>query len=404
MYQEKTKAILKQNDIEQPTLIQKQTYEAIKNGASLVALAKTGTGKTLAYALPIIERAASGNKNSIVILLPTTELAVQVRRAISPYAAGYGLKCLSLVGAGNRKRQEEKLKKKKAEILLATPGRFMDFFSAGRIKLNEIKTLVIDEADDVLEFAKREFLTALGQNLPQGSQILLFGATASSYVLAAESEFKRHFLLIDVRKQQKSRVKHYFLQVDNRHKIEFLQRLTKLDNFKGILFFDSQASLQRFASIFRHTQTKFAVLSNEDNKISQAQALAKLEHGQVRLLFATDLAARGLDIPTLTYAINFEIPQDSTTYLHRSGRVGRMNQEGITITLGDDHDLRNLKKIMAGIVNVSRVYFAGFGLTTKKPNKKKKHSENISTTKKKKKHKKKQKNKGYHPHYLKEKK
>lgn len=406
MYQEKIKAVLQQQGIKQPTLIQKQSYAAIKNGASVVALAKTGTGKTLAYALPVLEKTRPQAAASVVILLPTTELAVQVRRAISPYVKALGLRTLSLVGAGNRRRQEEKLKKRQAEILVATPGRFLDFFSSGRIKLAAVRSLIIDEADDVLEFNKREMLTSLGQNMAAGSQILLFGATASTVVMHAETEFRRRFLLLDVRPEQQSTTKHYFLRVDNQHKLDFLQRLAKLDNFRGILFFDSQASLNHFAGIFQHTKTKLSVLRNDQNKEKQAQALRELASGKVRLLFATDLAARGLDLPNLTYVVNFELPDSLTTYLHRSGRVGRMNRTGIALTLGDDHDQRDLQKMLAGVVDLQRVYFASYRLTTHRPATRLKAQKQaaVKVNHKKKHRKKRKKNKGYHPHYLKEKK
>ena len=411
MYQEKIKQVLIREHKDQPTLIQKESYDAIRNGASLVGLAKTGTGKTLAYALPSLEKAQPGNANSVVIIAPTTELAVQIRHAINPYIHALGLKGVSLVGAGNRKRQEDNLKKKHPEVVVATPGRFFDFFSSGRIKVNQIKTLIIDEADDILEFTKMELLSALGQNLGPDGQILLFGATDSEITRDAEEVFNRHFLLVDVRNEQESTTKHYFLQVDNQHKIEFLQRMTKLDHFKGILFFDSNKTMMRFAGIFGHTKTKFELLANEFGKERREKALNDLATGKTKLLLATDLAARGLDIPGLTYVINFDIPSETNTYMHRAGRTGRMNAEGYVVTLGDDHDFRDLKKLLADQLQIERVYFAGYHLTTEKPKlkkeKKQAKEQPIKTSTKKnktKKRKKRNKNKGYHPHYLKGKK
>ena len=411
MYQEKIKQVLIREHKDQPTLIQKESYDAIRNGASLVGLAKTGTGKTLAYALPSLEKAQPGNANSVVIIAPTTELAVQIRHAINPYIHALGLKGVSLVGAGNRKRQEDNLKKKHPEVVVATPGRFFDFFSSGRIKVNQIKTLIIDEADDILEFTKMELLSALGQNLGPDSQILLFGATDSEITRDAEQVFNRHFLLVDGRNEQASATKHYFLQVDNQHKIEFLQRMTKLDHFKGILFFDSNKTMMRFAGIFGHTKTKFELLANEFGKERREKALNDLATGKTKLLLATDLAARGLDIPGLTYVINFDIPSETNTYMHRAGRTGRMNAEGYVVTLGDDHDFRDLKKLLADQLQIERVYFAGYHLTTEKPKlkkeKKQAKEQPIKTSTKKnktKKRKKRNKNKGYHPHYLKGKK
>ena len=418
-------AILKKEKKDKPTLIQERTYDAILNGASLVGLAKTGTGKTLAYALPSIERLEAGQKNGLVILAPTTELAVQIRNVVQPFAKALDLKALALVGAGNRQRQEEKLKKGHAEIIVATPGRFFDFFSSGRIKLGQIQTLVIDEADDILEFAKLELLSSLGQNLPSTSQILLFGATESKITKDAESLFGRNFLLVDVRPDQGSQTAHYFLQVDNDHKLEYLQRLVKVDGFRGILFFDSNEAMLHFARIFGHSKTQFALLATNFSKDKRQKAIQDLVKGKVKLLLATALAARGLDIPNRTYVVNYELPNDENTYLHRAGRTGRMSKKGYVVTLGNDHDLRKLKKQLGEQVEVSRVYFAGYKLSTDKPEKKEKAEKDNndlnsavdradngrSSAKKgkkqeqkgkKAKHKKrKNKNKGYHPHYLK---
>lgn len=226
------------------------------------------------------------------------------------------------MGPGNRQRQDERLKKDNCEVLVCTPGRFFDFFSSGRIKLVQIKTLVIDEADDILEFAKLELLSSLGQNLPSSSQILLFGATESQITQEAEEIFARHFLLVDVRPDQGSQTEHVFLQVDNEHKLEYLQRLCKLDGFRGLLFFDSNEGMLRFARIFAHSKTRFEVLANNFSKDKRQQAIRDLAKGKVKLLLATDLAARGLDIPKLTYVVNYEIPTDANTYMHRAGRTG----------------------------------------------------------------------------------
>lgn len=404
------KAVLTKSGITKPTLIQAKTNKLILEGASLVALAKTGTGKTLAYALPSLERISQGSPNGLIIIAPTTELAVQIRHAINPFIHALGLTGITLVGAGNRKRQEDNLKKKHPEVVVATPGRFFDFYSSNRINAEQIKTLVIDEADDVLEFSKMNLLSSLGQNMSPAAQILLFGATESEITQKADELFGREFVLVDVRSEQKTTVKNYFLQVDNAHKIDFVQRLMRLEHFKGILFFDSNQTMMRFAGILAHTKTKFGLLANEFGKQKREQALQDFKSGRTKLLIATDLAARGLDIPGVTYVINYDIPSETNTYLHRAGRTGRMGAKGYVVTLGDDHDQRDLRNLLADTISLERVYFAGTSLSTKQPVKKEATGKSVDNTKKtkelakKRKHKKKKnKNKGYHPHYLKKK-
>ena len=183
--------------------------------------------------------------------------------------------------------------------------------------------------------------------------------------------------------------------------------MTKLDGFKGILFFDSNETMMRFAGIFGHTKTKFDLLANEFGKKRREESLRNLANGKTKLLLATDLAARGLDIPGLTYVINYDIPSEVNTYLHRAGRTGRMNKEGYVVTLGDDHDFRDLKKLLEDELEVKRVYVAGYHLSEKQPKPKKekvKKEQEVSAKKKVKRKKRKNKNKGYHPHYLKVKK
>ena len=401
-------AVLTRLKMTEPTLIQQETRTPILNGASCIALAKTGTGKTLAYALPTLEKLEKGKPNSLVIIAPTTELAVQIRHAINPFINALDLTGITLVGAGNRKRQEDNLKKKHPEVIVATLGRFFDFFSANRIKVNQIKTLIIDEADDVLEFNKMELLSSLGQNLVADAQILLFGATESEITKQAEDIFARKFITIDVRPEQKSTVANYFLQIDNAHKIDFIQRLMRLDGFKGILFFDSNQTMMRFAGILAHTKTKFGILANDFGKQNRAATLNDFKIGKIKLLLATDLAARGLDIPGVTYVVNYDIPSEFNTYMHRAGRTGRMGAKGFVVSIGDDHDFRDLKKLLARSVKIERVYFAGFHLSTKMPRKKENKKRDVNEKKQnaapKEKHKKrKNKNKGYHPHYLKRK-
>ncbi|KRL63829.1 DEAD/DEAH box helicase [Lactobacillus psittaci] len=400
MYNKQIQAVLAKEGKVKPTLIQERSYDLLKSGHNVIGFAKTGTGKTLAYSLPLIEVTEAGEASSLVIFEPTTELAIQTRNAIRPYVKAMDLDVLALVGSGNRSRQIEQLKKKKPEVLVVTPGRFFDLFSDNKIKVKQIKHLVIDEADDILEFTKLELLSRLGQNLPSDSQVVLFGATESDITKKAEDLFLAKFYLVDVRADQKSTIKHYFLKVANQYKIQFLQRLAKVDNFKGVLFFDSNENLERFARIFSHSKTPFDLLSNNQPKNRRQKAINDLASGKTKLLLATDLAARGLDIPKLSFVVNYELPEDLNTYLHRAGRTGRMGMEGTVVTLGDDHDLRDLRKVLQGI-ELKQVYFAGFKLVTEKPKKniRKKVQADLEKPVKKhhKKRRKKQKNKGYHP-------
>lgn len=361
------KALLKKQEIHEPTAIQKATKQPLLDGENIVGLAKTGTGKTLAFALPMLLQAEVGKPNCVVIFEPTTELAIQVRDAILPFAKQLGLTTIALVGAGNRQRQLEVLKKKHPEVMIATPGRFFDLMSDNKIHANQIKHLVIDEADDILEATKLELLASLGQNINEEGKIALFGATESQVTKDADEIFDEEFTKIDVRNIDESRVEHLFLQVDNRHKTDVLTRLSRANKFAGIVFFNSIKSLEHFSGVLSHTNISFTVLSNAASKQSRKDALQALEKRQVKMLLATDLAARGLDIPKLTYVVNYELPEDLNTYTHRAGRTGRVGRSGYVVSLGTDHDFRDLKKVLEPSIEISRGYFDGYGLTKDKP-------------------------------------
>lgn len=393
MYDEVILDQLHQQGLTEPTLIQQRTYQPIREGENLLALAKTGTGKTLAYGLPVLERIKKIGGQA-VIFEPTAELAVQVSTVLAPYAAALSLKTLGLIGSGNRQRQLEKLRQRRPAILVATPGRFFDILTAGKLQAANFRSLVIDEPDDVLEFQNLDLFQQLSQQLPILCQILLFGATISTPVARCETVFSRKFLQIDVRPDQQLKLQHEFLQVDNAHKLDFLQRLTRTKHFKGIIFFNNNRRLEHFAGILGHTKMHFAVLGTKMSSQARQHARRSFINGKVKLLLATDLAARGLDIPGVTDVVNFDLPDNQADYLHRAGRTGRMGKPGFVVTLGDDHDFRTLQQLVGQAVTVERVYFGKRGLTTKKPQIKPVHADK---PKHKKRRRRSQRNKGYHP-------
>lgn len=389
MYSQAVARELKKQGLGKPTLIQERSWPEVMAGANVFALARTGTGKTLAYLLPVLEKMAQ-QEGVAVVFEPTSELALQTNQIAQPFAQALGLRTLALSGSGSRKRQLEKLRERKPQVLIATPGRFFDLLGAKKIKAEDLKILVLDEPDDLLEFKTLGLFEDLGQQAP-GAQVLLFGASASPQSRQCEELFDRPFVQLDVRDEQTLHLRHYFLQVDNRHKLDYLKRVTRLPHFKGIVFFDNNERLSQFASILAHSKLHFAVLGTSQSKQERSKARAAMMNGKVRILLATDLAARGLDLPGLTYVVNFDLPENWSVYLHRSGRAGRMGRYGTCVTLGDDHDGRSLAALTAGHVDVHRVWFGKKSLVKKAPV--------VNKEEQPKKHKKRlrdRKNKGYH--------
>lgn len=388
MYSQAIAKELKKKGLVRPTLIQERSWPIVMAGDNLFALSKTGTGKTLAYLLPVLEKKAQ-QEGQAVIFEPTSELALQTNQIAQNYAQALGLKTLALAGSGSRKRQLEKLRGRKPQVLIVTPGRFFDLLAAKKIKARALQILVLDEPDDLLEFKTLALFEDLGQQAPQ-AQVLLFGASASANSRRCEEIFDRPFIQLDVRNEQRLHLRHYFLQVDNRHKLDYLKRVTRLPHFKGIVFFDNNERLNQFASILGHSKLRFAVLGTGQSKQERSRARQAMLTGKVRLLLATDLAARGLDLPGLTYVINFDLPENWSVYLHRSGRTGRMGRAGTCLTLGDDHDGRRLTALLADHVVLQRVWFGKKSLVKKQP------QTNKVVPKKHKKRLRDRKNKGYH--------
>ncbi|MGX4645336.1 DEAD/DEAH box helicase [Holzapfeliella sp. JNUCC 80] len=367
-YSENIQNILKEQNITETTEIQSRSYQSIIEGASVVGLSPTGTGKTYAYGLPLIEKTNPGDYQAIIILEPTNELAVQVRDALQPFAKAQGLKTMALVGSGNRKRQIENLKKKKPEIIIATLGRLFDMVTENKVKPQKANALVLDEADDLLVLDSIDMIGSFSDDMPEDSQILLFGATDSETTRNPEEVFGNAFILVDVRPDiTKNNIHHRFLKVSNENRLDVLTRLSSVDDFSAIVFFSSVASLERVAQTMSHRALKFGVLANNENKMQRQRAISDLQKGKIDAIFATDIASRGMDIKNLKYVINYDLPQSQESYIHRAGRTGRMDAEGTVISMGNNHDFRDLKKLANLGDQLQKIYLVGHHLTTDKP-------------------------------------
>lgn len=383
-YNENIQTILKEQEITETTEIQSRSYQSIKDGASVIGLSPTGTGKTYAYGLPLIEKATPGDYQSIIILEPTNELAVQVRDALQPFAKAQGLQTMALVGSGNRKRQIENLKKKKPEIIIATLGRLFDMVTENKIKPEKATALVLDEADDLLVLDSIDMIGSFSDDMPEDSQILLFGATDSETTRNPEEVFGNAFILVDVRPDiTKNNIHHRFLKVSNDNKLDVLTRLSSVDDFSAIVFFSSTDSLERVAQTMSHRSLKFGVLANKENKMQRQRAISDLQKGNIDAIFATDIASRGMDIKNLKYVVNYDLPKTQESYIHRAGRTGRMDAEGTVISMGNNHDFRDLKKQANLGDQLQKIYLVGHHLTIDKPFSKPKKEQEEQSTKEK---------------------
>lgn len=329
------------------TPIQKATEEPMATGQSIDALAPTGTGKTLAFTWPILPLLTPLDGEQLLILAPSQELAMQTTRVIREWATLLGLKVTAVTGGANVKNQLAALKKH-PEIIVGTPGRTAELVKSGKLKLQRLRTLIIDEADDLLIDDTANQIDQIWHAVGDDSvQVALFGATAVDSSIAA-GLFEREFERIDQRNVPiPSSIKHEFWPTARDQRNKRLRQLAARKDFQAMVFFNTTKQLKITASYLAHEHVAMATLVRGDSSSTRAKSLDNFRKGKAKFLLTTDVAARGLDIPHLPAVINFDLPREGETYTHRSGRTGRMGRTGLVISFGNDHDLRDLRHLVA---------------------------------------------------------
>lgn len=332
----------------QPTAIQTAVAQPLANGESLIGIAPTGSGKTLAFTWPLLDQVKAGRAGQLLILEPSQELAMQTTRVVREWAALVGLHVQSLTGGANVRRQIERLRDHD-EVLVGTPGRIYDLYNRHHLSLGNIRSMVIDEADDLLDDHSRVVVTNIIKAAPHGCQLSFFSATQGQIFTQFPSLFDRQLTTYDVRQTDDSRgpVDHYtVLARTNAQKTAVLKKLSTQAGFAALVFFNSQRNLNYVYSRLTHQHVTVVTLGGRQRQVQRQTAMRRFKKHQVRLLLTTDVAARGLDIAKLPAVINFDLPTSVNQYIHRVGRTGRQGQPGTVYNLGDDHDFRDLRKLL----------------------------------------------------------
>lgn len=349
--------------------IQSAVYEPLKNGDSVLGLAPTGSGKTLGFVVPVLERIAPGQGIQAIIVAPSQELAMQLTHVTRSFATLVDLKVTSITGGANVKRQLEQLKKH-PEIVVGTPGRILNLIEDHKLKPHDVQTVIVDEADDLLEGETFDAVRTILQNVPSEVQMGFFSATETPILTELEKWFGTPVTRIDVRDidHTQGEVRHGLLEVGNLKKAGMLGKLTSVKQFKALVFFNHVGSLQQTKSWLMHHHVPVATLSANQRQTERQKALTDFRLGRVKLLLSTDVAARGLDIAKLPAVVNFDLPETAIIYTHRVGRTGRMGEPGQVINFGDDHDLRDLKRLLKDTnYELVPVYYQDHKLGTKVP-------------------------------------
>jgi len=332
-----------------PTPIQERSIPEILNGRDFLGCAQTGTGKTAAFSIPILQNLAKNktpNKNiKALILTPTRELAIQIEENINNYGKYLPLKQLVIFGGVKQGNQEAALRKG-IDILVATPGRLLDFIAQGIISLKNIEIFVLDEADRMLDMGFVHDVKRVIKLLPQRRQTLFFSATMPSEIQKLADSILNNPVKVEVTPVSSTAdtIKQSVYFVDKENKLHLLSHILKNDISDSVLVFSrTKHGADKIARKLQGDQITTEAIHGNKSQNARQNALNNFKSGKTRVLVATDIAARGIDIDELKYVINFELSDVSETYVHRIGRTGRAGAEGSSISFVDGLDLLNLK-------------------------------------------------------------
>lgn len=332
----------------QLTDIQEKAFDPIQQGDNLLGISPTGTGKTLAYLLPSLLKLTPKKAQQLLILSPNTELAGQIFEVTKEWAEPIGLTAQLFLSGSSQKRQIERLKKG-PEILIGTPGRIFELIKLKKIKMMNVNSIILDEFDELLGDSQYHFVENIINRVPRDHQMIYMSATDK----VDDNLLAENTLRIDLSDQKLNSIKHYYISVDKRDRLELLRKLSNIPNFRGLVFFNSLSDLGASEERLQYNNVSAVSLASDVNVKFRKVILEKFKNHEIALLLATDLVARGIDIDNLEYVINFEVARDKETYTHRSGRTGRMGKTGAVITfVSHKEDLKKLKKFAA----VSELY------------------------------------------------
>ncbi|MBU1177996.1 DEAD/DEAH box helicase [Patescibacteria group bacterium] len=343
---EKFLAILAQKKFAVPTPIQHQVIPGALEGKDVVGIAQTGTGKTLAFGIPMIQRIAF-HKGQGLILVPTRELALQVEEAFRDIGAPLGLHTAVVIG-GTSQHPQVKALKRNPHVVIATPGRLVDLMDQGAYKLDRVNIVTLDEADRMLDIGFLPQIKRVLQTIPKERQTMLFSATMPKSISSLASTFMKLPLRIEIAPQGTAaeNVEHEVFVVTKDDKMRLLDSLLQqYQKGKILIFSRTKHGAKRITRDIRNmSQTVTEIHSNRSQSQRKA-ALAGFTSGKFRIMVATDIAARGIDVQDISLVINFDLPDDCENYVHRIGRTGRAGRNGKAITFVTSNQRNDVRKI-----------------------------------------------------------
>jgi ATP-dependent RNA helicase RhlE len=350
------KALRDQNYTE-PTSIQAKSIPLVLSGKDVLGSAQTGTGKTAAFAIPIIQQLVNNDQNAngkrrilTLVITPTRELAIQIGESFTAYAKYTNIKNTVIFGGVKQGSQTQELKRG-VDVLIATPGRLIDLMDQGFISLRDIKHFVLDEADRMLDMGFINDIKKVLAKLPRQRQSLFFSATMPRNILDLSRQILNHPEKVAVNPVSSTAetIQQQVYPTNKDAKAKLLLHILKtIESDQVLVFSRTKHGADRIARNLRKSKIEAAVIHGDRSQNQRQKALKSFKAGDVNVLVATDIAARGIDIDKLQYVINYDIPNEPETYVHRIGRCGRAGEQGISISICEPEEnvyLRDIEKL-----------------------------------------------------------
>ena len=339
--------ILDKLSLTSPTPIQKQAIPVALKGTDIVGIAQTGTGKTFAFGIPIIQKLLSSSGQALV-LVPTRELALQVNESIKKLADRLNITTIVLIGGESISRQFFELKRR-PRLIIATPGRLIDHLKRKSIKLDQIKTLVLDEADMMLDMGFLPQIEEILRSVPKERQTMLFSATMPVLIANLATKYLKLPIRIEVAPQGTivKNVTQEMIVLEAKDKMKYLEKIIKENEGSILIFVRTRYGVKNIAKKLIANGHKATEIHSDLSQGQRKRALDSFKSGRSRIMVATDVAARGLDVKGIELVINYDLPDSSSDYVHRIGRTARAGKKGKAISLATPGQLKNIKAIEA---------------------------------------------------------
>jgi ATP-dependent RNA helicase RhlE len=332
-----------------PTPIQHKAIPVAIEGKDIIGIAQTGTGKTLAFGIPMVQRLAQSSARGLV-LVPTRELALQVEETIQKLGPALGLRTVALIGGASMFNQLQILRRH-PRVIIATPGRLLDHLGQKSLRLNDVNILVLDEADRMLDMGFMPQIEKVLEYLPKERQTMLFSATIPEKIIRIASRHMKLPVSVEIAPSGTAakNVTHELFIIKKEEKSQLLLKL--LEQYRGtvLIFSRTKRGAARITRGLRSLYHNAAEIHSDRSLSQRREALEGFKTGKYRILVATDIAARGIDVKGIELVVNYDLPDDSENYIHRIGRTGRMEHEGRAISFATPDqrgDVRNIEGVM----------------------------------------------------------